>query len=221
MAKCIPGVRGMFRLLIMRHGESEADLPPQRLEGNADFALTERGRQQAAALAARLAAEYRLDALFTSQLRRARETAEAITAATGVAAETDNRLRERSYGRLAGKPISEVQAKHPLPPWGRRLHERAPGGESRLEQIGRVSEFWYELYYGERTGTVGLVTHGGSIQCLYDAALGLPVLQPIAFGCDDTSLHEWRVEPAGRVLVALANCTRHLTPELRRYPDRV
>lgn len=205
----------------MRHGESVADLEPRRLEGNADFPLTERGRWQAEALAGRVAAEYHLDILLVSPLQRARQTAAAIARATGVPVVEEPRLRERSKGLLAGLTLAEADQRFPLPPGGHKVHNRPPEGESYLDQFHRVAEFWFSIYYGDHPElnpgahrTLGIVAHGGTIQCLYHAALGLPPLTAAVFGADDTCLHEWHVEPGGRVVVALANCTRHLSVDL-------
>lgn len=200
----------MLRLLAMRHGQSEADLEPVRIEGNADFPLTLLGRSQAARLAARVAAEYRLDLLLASPLGRAQQTAQAISQAAGVPVITDDRIRERSHGVVAGLTPAEANSRHPLPPGGHKIHEAPAEGESYLDQFRRVAEFWFELYYGPGDRTVGVVCHGGTLQCLYHAALGLPPLTHVSFGTGDTGLHEWHVTPGGRVRIALANCTRHL-----------
>lgn len=90
----------MIRVVIVRHGQSLADLEPRRLEGNADFPLSELGHQQAALLAARVSSEYELDALFASPLQRAQQTAASIASVTGIPVTTDERLRERSHGVL-------------------------------------------------------------------------------------------------------------------------
>jgi 2,3-bisphosphoglycerate-dependent phosphoglycerate mutase len=200
----------MIRLLIMRHGESEADIEPRRLEGNADFPLTARGAYQAERLALRIGAEYQLDLLVTSPLRRAYATAEAISRTTGQSIQVDERLREKSNGILAGMVLAELEKTHPLPPGGRKIHEAPPGGESKLQQYARVAEFWYSLYYGEDDRTIAVVTHGGTIQCLYRLALGIPLTASIAFRCGDTSLHEWHISPGGQVIIQRANCTKHL-----------
>lgn len=208
----------MLRLVIMRHGESLADLPPTRIEGSADFPLSERGQQQAALLGKRIAREYQLDELIASPLQRAQQTAAAIAGATGLTVTTDVRLRERSHGVLGGLTHAEAAERYPLPPGGRKLHEAPPEGESYLEHYQRVAAFWFEHYLGEPADrTVGIVAHGGTIQCLYHAALGLPPLTSAVFGCGDTCVHEWRVEPKGRVAIMLANCTRHLqTPAIEQ-----
>lgn len=200
----------MMRLIIIRHGQSEADLEPVRLEGNADFPLTDLGRAQAQRAAERIAKEYRLDVLYASPLRRAYATADAISKACRVPITVDPRLRERSHGLVAGLTRAEANLKYPLPPGGRKVHEAPPEGESYLDQFTRVAAVWFDLYYGPDDRTVGLVAHGGTINCLYHAALGLPPLTPASFPTGDTGLHEWHVTPGGRVVIRTANCSRHL-----------
>ncbi len=177
----------------------------------ADFPLTETGRIQAEALAKRIAEEYQLEELICSPLLRARQTADAISKAAGVAVAEDSRLREKSYGILGGLTFQEAEEQFPMYD-GRRLqvHEAVPEGESFLQQFERVAEFWYSLYYGKDERSLGLVTHGGVIQCLYRAALGLSVDSPHVFLNGDTAVHEWLVQPGGAVRVMFANSTSHL-----------
>ncbi|HWI64544.1 MAG TPA: histidine phosphatase family protein [Symbiobacteriaceae bacterium] len=201
-----------MRILIMRHGESTSDLEPRRIEGMADFPLSAAGLAQAQALARRFASEYELDELISSPLTRARQTAEAVSAVAGVPVRVDERLREKSLGDLGGLTFAEADAQYPGLNWRMpAAHEVLPGGEAFLDQYRRVAGFWFSLR--DRAGedrTVGIVTHGGTIQCLYRVALGLPVNTPHAFLNGDTGLHEWIVEPGGAVKVRKANCTRHL-----------
>lgn len=214
-AKRYGGGTPMIRLVIMRHGESTSDLEPRRIEGMADFPLSDAGRAQAEALARRIASEYQLDELICSPLLRARQTAEVISRASGVKVVEDIRLREKSYGILGGLTFQEAEERFPTYD-GRHLqvHEALPEGESFLQQFERVAEFWYSLYYGKDDRSLGIVTHGGVIQCLYRAALGLSVDSPHVFSNGDTAVHEWLVQPGGAVRVVFANCTGHL----RAYP---
>lgn len=202
----------MIRLILIRHGESTSDLEPRRIEGMADFPLSDRGHRQVAALGRRIAAEYQLNELIVSPLQRARQTADAVSAACGLPYRIDERIREKSYGKLGGLTFQEADEQFPQVNWRMSpVHEMMPEGESTLHQFQRVADFWFSLYYGQDNRTIAVVSHGGTIQCLYRAAFGLPVHTPHVFGTGDTCVHEWHVEPGGRVRVALANCTRHLT----------
>ena len=82
----------MTRLIIWRHGQTSWNLQ-HRIQGQQDTSLDDTGRAQAAAAAGLLAAE-QVDLLISSDLRRARETAETLAAVTGLPVEFDSRLRE-------------------------------------------------------------------------------------------------------------------------------
>lgn len=202
----------MIRLLICRHGESTADLPPTCIEGSADFPLSDLGRRQVAALAAWLGARYRPDRILTSPLMRARQTAEAVAAVTGVALEREPRLAERSTGRIAGLSPAEADQlfpvkQHPVP-----IHHKPPGGESYLDLYRRVAHLWSELYETDAPDgtTLLLVSHGGAITALMQAALGLPPsASGPAFATGDTGWHELQFEPRGRVRLVRFNYTVH------------
>ncbi|MDF2631217.1 MAG: phosphoglycerate mutase family protein [Symbiobacteriaceae bacterium] len=202
----------LIRLLICRHGESTADLPPRCIEGSADFPLSDLGMRQAAALAAWLGARYQPGRILSSPLMRARQTAEAISAATNAPLQLESRLAERSSGRIAGLRPDEADRlfpvkQHPVP-----INHRPPGGESYLDLYSRVAHLWCELHHDTAHDgqTLLLVSHGGAISALMQAALGLPpsVTGP-AFPTDDTGLHELQFEPGGRVRLTRFNYTVH------------
>lgn len=200
----------MLKLLICRHGESEADLEPRRIEGAADFPLTDKGHRQAERLAEAVAAQYRVDRVIASPLRRAQATAAKIAAATGAPLKTDQRLAEGSRGVLGGLTIAEADRLYPVKHPVTVIH-RPPEGESYLDHYHRVAEVWFELLYDDSLDgqTICLVAHGGTINVLMDAALGLPPLAKIDFLCADTSLSELRLRD-GRVQVARWNDSTHL-----------
>lgn len=201
----------MFRLVLCRHGESLADLEPRRIEGSADFPLSDRGHRQAAALAGWLPQEYQIDRLITSPLQRAQQTAAKIAEAASIPLEVDPRLAERNTGRLAGLTHAEANERYPLR-LPIRVHHRAPEGESYLDQFRRVADFYYETYYDQSLDgkTICVVAHGGTLNCLLDAAIGLPPLAEVDFNCADTCVHELQVQPGGRVRVQRLNATHHL-----------
>lgn len=92
----------MIELLIMRHGQSVADIE-DRHEGRADFPLTELGRAQASLASAWIAANYPPARIIASPLRRAAETAEIVAAACGgVVVQYEPDLMEMDNGVLAG-----------------------------------------------------------------------------------------------------------------------
>src|SRR5687768_13188710 len=186
-----------IELLVLRHGQSQADLE-DRHEGRADFPLTELGREQARRVGAWLAARYRVDRIVASTLIRAAETAEIVGRALGVAVEPDPALMEFNNGELAGLLRSEsrerfghmFQNRTELAP-----HERFPGGETMVEMRGRAEHFLSKLLDETANGKrVLLVTHGGMTAQLFRAYLSLPVETRVFTATGDTGLHLWEVD---------------------------
>ena len=90
-----------MKLLVIRHGESEADLLDVH-EGRADFALTERGHRQAEAMAEYVANNYDISKIYASTLTRAKQTAGHLSEKTGIPIVFDENLMEFNNGLLAG-----------------------------------------------------------------------------------------------------------------------
>ena len=153
-------------IVFARHGETEANR--QRLAlGRADPALTERGEQQAAALAARLG-DLEIATVFTSPLQRARQTAAPIAAATGAELVVDDRLLELDYGEWDGKKFPDLPPAS-LAQWRTDPTFAPPGGESLRAVSARVSAFCAELIDGP---TVVAVSHVSPIKAAVSWALG-------------------------------------------------
>lgn len=101
-----------MRLILVRHGESVWNLE-RRIQGSGDSPLSPRGRAQAEQLAACMAARFRPAAVYSSALRRAADTTEAVARRHGLAVQTDARLNQYHIGVLTGLTGSEVRAQHP------------------------------------------------------------------------------------------------------------
>lgn len=154
---------------LIRHAESEWNAIG-RWQGQADPALSERGRAQAGALAGRLQTA-RFEALVSSDLLRARETAEIVARATGLSLVCDGRLRERDLGAWSGLTTAEIEARWPAEL--ERVQARDPdvrpgGGESIRDVALRARGFFAELAQGGAAGRLGVVAHGGVIRALCD-----------------------------------------------------
>ena len=104
-----------MKLLIIRHGESEADLLNVH-EGRADYPLTERGECQARAMAEYVSTHYDLTKIYCSTLKRAYRTAELLSEASGAVLTPDDRLREFNNGLLAGLDRETAREKYPIVP---------------------------------------------------------------------------------------------------------
>jgi probable phosphoglycerate mutase len=154
-------------ILLARHGETDDNVPPARVQGRRDVPLNARGREQARRLAATSAADAPR-ALWTSGLARARETAAIVGAELGLEPRVDERLRESDRGAWEGRRIEAIEREEPelWAAW-RRAGEsfRFPGGESLAEHLTRVSEALDEIAAGELPALV--VCHGGTIRCAF------------------------------------------------------
>lgn len=165
--------------LVVRHGETYWNIDG-RIQGHLDSRLTPAGRRQAAAAAERLAAE-RPDALYSSDLGRARETAAPIATATGLAPVFDPSLRERAYGIFESLTWTEIEARHPAE--FARLATRDPSyavpeGESAIAFRERLLAAFAGLAARHAGGRVAVVTHGGALGMLYRLATGMPLDAP-------------------------------------------
>lgn len=167
------------KLLLVRHGETLHNR--QRIfQGQSGQGLTDVGREQATRLGARLArTPTRWDALFTSDLERARETAEILGGALGLSAEPDAGLREVYLGGWEGLHETEVKARFPEE-WGawRRGEDVPRGGGERLQEVsarmGAAIERIAERHAG---GTVIVVSHGAAIKSFLAFALATTTLR--------------------------------------------
>lgn len=196
-----------MRLLVIRHGESEADILHVH-EGRADFDLTKRGRQQAEAMSRYVCRNYKIEKIYASPLKRAAQTAELLSSAVGIPVLYEDRLMEFNNGLLAGLGYAEADARYPkmdVP-----LHEAVYEQESKLSFRFRA-EYMLSKILSENPdeSTAAVVTHGGMIDQMYKAFLRLPISTDAYFYTDDTGIHEWVI--SGKVRrVEKANCRMHL-----------
>jgi broad specificity phosphatase PhoE len=161
------------RLVLWRHGETSYNLAG-RIQGHLDTELTEAGQEQARK-AAPVVAEYAPDVLVCSDLRRAQDTAAALTEITGLQPRLDKRLRETHLGEWQGLSGAEVEMGWPgaMLTWRQNPEWAPPGGESRVEVSERAVEVVEELDQ-QYSGTALLCAHGGLIIGLTAKLLGLP-----------------------------------------------
>ena len=196
-----------MRILVIRHGESEADLLDVH-EGRADFALTERGHRQAQAMARYVKENYALCAIYCSTLKRAYQTAAHLSEETGISLTPDKRLMEFNNGFIAGLERDVAREKYP-PVENLPLHASVYEQESVLEFRFRA-EYMLSKVISETApdGTAAIVTHGGMVNQLCRAFLRLPVDSDIFFATGDTGIHEWMIAKGRRTIVQ-SNLTAH------------
>jgi probable phosphoglycerate mutase len=162
-------------LLLCRHGESQWNVAG-RVQGTSLHAagLTELGRWQAARLAERLS-KITIDALVSSDLLRAVETADFVVSRLDKVPTLDSRWREIDMGRWHGLTIAEIQERFPEDWAATRLNFGAPrgGGESFAAFQARTLQAAAELHTRYPGQTVAVVTHGGNVRaCLLSRVTG-------------------------------------------------
>ncbi|MBV9194770.1 MAG: histidine phosphatase family protein [Solirubrobacterales bacterium] len=154
-------------VLLARHGETDDNLEPLRFQGFTDTPLNDTGRRQAAELAERVAGRG-IRSLWSSDLSRARETAEIVGARIGLAPALDPRLREACRGRWEGHTFSEIARAEPdlYAAWQRAgAGFRFPDGESLQEQMDRVTAAVRDVHATAELPAL-VVCHGGSIRVM-------------------------------------------------------
>ena len=175
----------MTTLLLVRHGETDWN-SERRWQGHADRPLNERGREQARVLGAELAGR-RIDAIYSSDLLRARETAEIVAAELRLELRVDPGLREVDVGSWSGLAHGEIEASDP--DGFRRWQEGGKGwehGESYEEMGERVVATVLEIAAAHPDETLVVVSHGGSIRACRAAAAGLDYGQSRVAGIGST-----------------------------------
>jgi broad specificity phosphatase PhoE len=155
-------------ILLARHGETDWNREG-RFQGWADPPLNDKGRAQAQALAEQLAG-LPFDAVYSSDLRRAHETALIVAEPHAVPVVVDPGLREIDVGSWSGLTRPEIDARFP----GAEHHD----GETREEHLARVLATVERIAAAHPAERILIVSHGGSLRTLRRHALGDPV-QPI------------------------------------------
>jgi len=173
------------RLLLVRHGRSELNAAG-RVQGWLDSPLDELGREQARRTARRLQSE-QPQVVYTSPLRRAQETAEAVAAAFAIPLLADDRLRERDAGALAGLNSEEIEEQFPewVQQWrASRRMIAPPAGEQPADFCARIVAAFDEIITRHLDGVATVVTHGGVLATYMGHLLGLEAGRwaPFAFG---------------------------------------
>jgi broad specificity phosphatase PhoE len=199
----------MRRILLLRHGETALNRSGA-LRGLLDVQLSSHGDEEARRLAARVTEEYEVAGIFSSPLRRARQTADPIARRVGIAVEIDERLRDIDYGPWAGRELETLSAdeRAEFHRWARDPEVNLSGAEppatvqiravSALEEVARGNE-----------ATVAIVTHDAVLQLILCRLLSIDLRSYRGLTFHTASLTE--IEHAGEGFrVRLLNSTWHL-----------
>jgi broad specificity phosphatase PhoE len=201
-------------VILIRHGQSQGNAEG-RFGGHTDTPLSPRGRRQAEATARALRTE-KFDAIYSSDLPRAIETATPLARLTGASLETTEALRERSVGVMEGLTFEEAAEQHPEQYQAllrRDFDHVLLGGESYRQTLDRASrklDEAIEQHTGER---IAFFAHTGTICILIlhlMGALDAPELKPVWIATANCGIARFDLRDDGFVRVLVINDTRHL-----------
>jgi broad specificity phosphatase PhoE len=190
----------MTTLWLVRHGQTDWNVSG-RWQGQSPHAppLNAAGRAQAEALRAQLDLS-QLDAVYTSDLARARETADIIAAGTALPVHVDPRLREINLGHWEGMASEAIARRFPAELAERERDPagaRAPGGECAADVAARVWAAADDIARAHPQGTVLVVSHGLALATLLcrAQALGLEYVYTQVPGNAAPAIIEWPTSP--------------------------
>lgn len=209
-----------LRLYIVRHGVTAWNRE-MRMQGHTDVPLAAEGRRQAQQIGARLAAvPHPPQAVWSSDLLRARETAGAIAAALDLPVTTTPLLRETMLGDWEGLTRIEIEARGDaelLAKYLRDSHLHRPPNSEALEAVWeRLHQAAEAIRVAHPVGQVAVVGHGGSLRALLCEALEAPAAAMRRLHLDNASLsiiEELLPPQQGVKRVMLINDTSHLTAD--------
>jgi len=207
------------RLCVVRHGETAWNAE-HRVQGQLDVPLNAIGLAQAAA-AAKVLSQEKFDAIYSSDLSRARQTAQATAALLSMEVAIDPALRERHYGIFERLTYAEVKTRYPEdyarfeahdPEYAFRTGESLKDFSARsIAVISRIAN--------EHGGKSVLVfTHGGVLDKLYRFVTGLPLTAHREFGIPNAGLNRIELTPTGWQIRSWADVA-HLEGALDDLPE--
>jgi 2,3-bisphosphoglycerate-dependent phosphoglycerate mutase len=213
---------GATRLLVIRHGQSapaEPDKPFALVDGHGDPELSPEGRQQAEALADRLAGEP-ITAIYVSKLRRTAETAAPLAAELAVDPAVDPDIHEVHLGDWEGGLLRQMAAEgHPdyLRMHAEERWDTIPGGEPSDTFRGRVWAGFERIVAAHPDELVAVVVHGGVIGAFLSQVTSA---RPFAFNGADNASISYVVHTPERWILRSFNDTGHLRSHFEVEPER-
>jgi alpha-ribazole phosphatase len=198
----------LTRLLLVRHGETEYN-SSERYWGSTDVALGPAGLSQAQRLRERLSKE-NIQAVYSSPLKRAMTTAEAIAGSHNLKVIPCPEIKEIDFGKIEGLNFKEVNQLYPEvhQMWLEKSPRMAyPGGESLLQLETRVTRFAERLKPHGPDETVLVVAHSGVLRTMICQLLEMEMRHRWSFRVDLASLNIVETYPQGSILTLLNDIT--------------
>lgn len=214
----------IHRVVFIRPGETDWNRQ-RRWQGWVAVPLNAHGRRQAQRLASFIR-NIGITALYTSDLRRALDTAGLVSEKLGIKPVPDERLRERAIGAWQGLTMQEMESWYP-DQYTQLLADPdrycIPGGESRADVRNRMLAVFQDILAEDRDETIGIITHTTAMYVLLDALL--PGETKPGGGVSNTSVTTIVRQPDGNWTLVAADDVSHLegleaqtSPELERKP---
>jgi probable phosphoglycerate mutase len=198
------------QLILIRHGETAWNRD-RRIQGQTDVELSALGHEQARQLARRLSREP-IQAIYSSDLARARQTAEPLGEALSLPIHPTPLLREVGFGAWEGLTVSEVEARWPEEYRAWRLDSityRPPEGERIEELQRRALTGAAEILAAHPGETIALIGHGGSVKAILCGLMDFPLSLWRRLRIDNTGVSRLLLTPLGPTLT-LFNDLSHL-----------
>jgi probable phosphoglycerate mutase len=200
--------------LLLRHGQTPYSID-KRFAGRIDIGLTELGASQAAAAAERLAkqgASDPIDAIVSSPLSRARQTAAAVAALTQAPVTVENAFEEADFGEWDGLTFAQAQERFPaaMDAWLASTEAAPPGGESFAAVRSRVLDGLSRVLAAHAGQTVLVVSHVTPMKVCVAEALGAPLSAVYRMHLDTACLCQIDWYPDGPAVVRSLNDIAHL-----------
>ncbi len=200
------------RICLVRHGETEWNAA-RRIQGQIDIGLNETGLRQAEAAGCWLKTAG-IIALYSSDLKRAKTTAEALGVALGLVPQLVPEMRERRYGIFEGLTYAEAQARYPegyAAFEGRNAHYNFENGESLVDMFARVTGKLKEIAAAHPGQNVAVVLHGGVLDIINRFVRGNSLETPRDFLIPNAGLN-WIAVGDGKWHLETWGETAHLEP---------
>lgn len=201
----------MVKVVFVRHGQTEWNVSG-RYQGQSDVALSAAGLAQAEKLAAEFPVA-KLDAIYASDLVRARVTAETVAQKFGLPVQLEPAFRELSFGDWEGLTYEEIVASWPDAMRNFLAHPdilEVPNGESFPAVQQRALERLHELLAKHEGQTIMIAAHGAVLRTMLAAALHMPLQYLWSIRQFNTAVNIVRYDADGNPTVELLNSTAHL-----------